>query len=109
MATSLGLHPRVDFRVEPQSSTPRTLARPPVARAGDERFNAVQALIAGYRLNGWRTARLDPLAQAGASSDIAELDPQSYGFAPDDSTYYSIEFGGITRSLPFRSLFPRLR
>ena len=101
---------RFNLRVEPQPSVPVAFARTSAETVADESSSALKALIAGYRLNGWRAARLDPL-DSGASDLLgaAELDPQSYGFALDDSTRYSIEFGGGRRMLALPELLHRLR
>ena len=107
-ASVLAPSPRIDLRIEPQ---------PPVAPPGrasttpasDDSSAALQALIAGYRLNGWRAARLDPLEDSGGDpAAVTELDPKSYGLALDDSTRYSIAFGGVRRMLALPELLHRL-
>jgi 2-oxoglutarate dehydrogenase E1 component len=106
MATILGSsRRRTDFRFEPPPITTTGAARDAV-----EAPAALHALIAGYRLHGWRMALLDPLRKpAKELYGVRELDPGSYGFDVDDSISYSVEFGGLMRILPLPELLSRLR
>ncbi len=55
-------------------------------------------------------AVLDPLDSGVRDpSGVSELDPRSYGLALDQSTGYSIEFGGLMRILSLPELLSRLR
>jgi 2-oxoglutarate dehydrogenase E1 component len=71
---------------------------------------AAEALVAGYRLHGYRAASIDPLAGPSADvSRIAELDPRSYGLLLDDSVALPIELGGTTQSITLSELLSRLQ
>src|SRR2546421_2855727 len=81
----------------------------PAAKIRIDLTAAVEALVAGYRSNGWRTASLDPLA--GGPRDhfsIPELDPRSYGLSADESISYSIDFAGSAHVLTLSELLNRL-
>jgi 2-oxoglutarate dehydrogenase E1 component len=110
LAASVAPSTRINLRIEPQPSVPATFARASTDAAADDSSAALRSLIAGYRLNGWRAARLDPLnSDHSDPSEVTELDPQSYGLAPDDSTLYSLELGGVRRTLALPELLHRLR
>ena len=109
MATVLGPSPRIDLRIEPPPSASPKPGRESVPRVPDDASAALQSLIAGYRLNGWRAAQLDPLDdEARDPFAVAELDPRNYGIATDEPTRHPIEFGGLRRILALRELVPRL-
>src|SRR5258706_46790 len=109
MATVLGPSPRIDLRIEPPPSASPKPGRESVPRVPDDASAALQSLIAGYRLNGWRAAQLDPLDDGDRDPfAVAELDPRNYGLATDEPTRHPIEFGGGRRILALRELMPRL-
>lgn len=82
----------------------------PAVELHPDRTAAVEALMAGYRSNGWRVASLNPLDGAARDhSSIAELDPRTYGLWPSESISYSIDFAGSTHVLKLSELLSRLR
>jgi 2-oxoglutarate dehydrogenase E1 component len=80
---------------------------PPAATP--ERSRAAEAMIAAYRLHGYRAATIDPFADRTDPFAIAELDPRNYGLLLDDSVDLPVELGGVTRSLPLSELIERLK
>jgi 2-oxoglutarate dehydrogenase E1 component len=110
LAASVAPSTRINRRIEPQRSVPAAFARTRAETAADDSSGALQALIAGYRLHGWRAAQLDPLdSRASDPSGVAELDPQTHGLHLDESIRYSVEFGGVSRMLALPELLHRLR
>jgi 2-oxoglutarate dehydrogenase E1 component len=82
----------------------------PAAKVHPHLTVAVDALMAAYRSNGWRIASLDPLdSVARDHSSIAELDPRTYGFSPDESVSCSIDFAGSAHVLKLSELLRLLR
>jgi 2-oxoglutarate dehydrogenase E1 component len=68
-----------------------------------------EALIAGYRVHGFRLASIDPLhAGERDSASIAELDPHTYGNVDDDSARYVVDWGGVEHTVTFGELLGRL-
>lgn len=71
---------------------------------------AAQALVGGYRLHGSSWAAINPLDTSFRDlSPIAELDPRTYGLAPDEYASYSVHFAGAARTLTLLQLVSRLR
>ena len=81
----------------------------PAAKVRIDLTAAVEALIAGYRSNGWRMASLDPLASGIRDHfSISELDPRTYGLSADESISYAIDFAGSAHVLTLSELLNRL-
>ena len=81
----------------------------PAAKVRIDLTAAVEALIAGYRSNGWRMASLDPLASGIRDHfSISELDPRNYGLSADESISYAIDFAGSAHVLTLSELLNRL-
>src|SRR5262249_46445703 len=62
-----------------------------------------------YRRYGYRLASVNPLDGPRDLSLVSELDPRSYGLTFDESTRYSLEWGGETRALSLTELVEALR
>ncbi len=91
------------------SIQPRTTFAP-AAKAHADLTAAVGGLVAGYRLNGWRMASLDPLDTGPRDhSSISDLDPRTYGFSGDESISCSVDFAGSAQVLMLPELLNRLR
>ena len=98
-------------RVPESLSDPRRSAKIAPAEAAPQEFAyAAEALVAGYRLHGYRAASIDPLADHPVDvSRIAELDPHRYGLLLDDSIALPVELGDGARSLTLSELLDRLQ
>ena len=71
---------------------------------------AAKALVAAYRQHGYRAASIDPLDGRPADvSQIAELNPRSYGLVADESLALSVELGGLALSVTLSELTSRLQ
>ncbi len=71
---------------------------------------AVQALVASYRLHGYRAAAIDPLGVALRDPDpIEELDPRGFGLHHDDLDDFAIEFGGRPQTFSMPQLLRALQ
>jgi 2-oxoglutarate dehydrogenase E1 component len=94
-------------------SKPTVHRRPKLPRVQRVRQGSAaeaEALIAAYRMHGFRSASLDPLLVPPVDPpSLAELDPRAYGLALDESGTYSIDFGGVAHTLTLVDLVNRLR
>ena len=80
-----------------------------VVEAAPEVVYAARALIAAYRLNGYRAASIDPLSDRTDPIEVPELDPRNYGVVFDDSIAIPVELGGATGSIAPSELLAWLR
>ena len=83
---------------------------PADAAAPQDFTYAAGALVAAYRLHGYRAASIDPLADHPVDvSRIAELQPRGYGLLLDDSIALQVELGDGARSVTLSELLGRLQ
>jgi 2-oxoglutarate dehydrogenase E1 component len=66
---------------------------------------AAQALVAGYRLHGYRAAAIDPLGVAlREPAPVDELDPRSFGLQRDDPASFAVDFAGDAQTFSMPQL-----
>jgi 2-oxoglutarate dehydrogenase E1 component len=95
---------------EPLPDLRRSAELAPIETTHQELAYAAEALVAGYRLHGYRAAAIDPLADRPPDvSRIAELDPRTYGLLVDDSVTLPVELGGAPRDVTLSELLSALR